>query len=194
MSVAAALVLHPGDGARLRELTRSSSAPAGHVQRARMVLLAADGLSNAEIGRRVGMTRQTVIAWRARYAAGGIDALADLPRSGRPPTVDEAGVVAATLNPPPPDWGVTHWSARLLADQLTRAGTPVSFAEVARIWRDWGLQPHRVETFKFSTDPHLEAKIRDVVALYLDPPTNAVVVCVDEKSQIQALDRTAPLL
>ena len=194
MSVAAPLVLRPSDAARLRELTRSSAAPAGHVQRARMVLLAAEGLSNAEIARRVGVTRPTVIAWRARYAAGGVDALADLPRRGRPPVIDEPAVVVTTLNPPAPELGITHWSARLLADHLTQAGTPVSFAEVARIWRAWGLQPHRVETFKFSTDPQLEAKIRDVVGLYLDPPTNAVVVCVDEKSQIQALDRTAPLL
>jgi transposase len=193
MSVAAPLVLRPGDGARLRELTRSSTAPAGHVQRARMVLLAAQGLSNAEISRRVGTSRQTVIAWRARYEAGGIDALADLPRSGRPPVVDEPAVIVATLNPPPARLAVTHWSARLLANHLSRAGMPVSFAEVARIWRDWGLQPHRIETFKFSTDPQLEAKVRDVVGLYLDPPANAVVVCVDEKSQIQALDRTAPL-
>ncbi|GAB3937370.1 IS630 family transposase [Micromonospora vulcania] len=194
MSVAAALVLRPGDGARLRELTRSSTAPAGHVQRARMVLLAAEGLPNTEIARRVGMTRQTVIAWRVRYEAGGIDALADLPRSGRPPVIDEPAVIVSTLNPPPAELAVTHWSARLLAEHLSRAGMPVSFAEVARIWRAWDLQPHRVETFKFSTDPHLEAKIRDVVGLYLDPPANAVVVCVDEKSQIQALDRTAPLL
>ena len=194
MSVATALVLRPGDGARLRELTRSSTAPAGHVQRARMVLLAAEGLPNAEIGRRVGMTRQTVLAWRARYEAGGIKALADLPRSGRPPVIDEAAVIVSTLNPPPAELAVTHWSARLLAEHLSRAGMPISFAEVARIWRDWGLQPHRVEAFKFSTDPQLEGKIRDVVGLYLDPPANAVVVCVDEKSQIQALDRTAPLL
>lgn len=159
-----------------------------------MVLLAADGVSNADIGRRVGVTRQTVISWRTRYEAGGIDALADLPRSGRPPVVDEAMVVVATLNPPPEELGITHWSARLMADHLRREGTPVSFAEVARIWRGWGLQPHRIETFKFSTDPRLEAKIRDVVGLYLEPPANAVVVCLDEKSQIQALDRTAPLL
>jgi transposase len=159
-----------------------------------MVLLAAEGVPNAEIGRQVGMTRQTVIAWRARYEAGGIAALADLPRPGRPPVIDESAVIASTLNPPPQNLGVTHWSARLLADQLSRAAMPISFAEVARIWRSWGLQPHRNETFKFSTDPQLEAKIRDVVGLYLDPPANAVVVCVDEKSQIQALDRTAPLL
>jgi len=194
VTVAAPLILRPGDGARLGALTRASTAAAGHVQRARMVLLAAEGLSNAEIGRRVGMTRQTVISWRARYEAGGIDALADLPRSGRPAVIDEAAVVVATLNPPPPQLGVTHWSTRLMADHLRSAGMPVSFAEVARIWRDWDLQPHRVETFKFSTDPQLEAKIRDVVGLYLDPPANAVVVCVDEKSQIRALDRTAPLL
>lgn len=194
MSVAAALVLRPGDGARLRELTRSSTAPAGLVQRARIVLLAADGIANAAIGRQVGVSTPTVLAWRNRYDAGGIDALVDLPRSGRPPVIDEATIITHTLNPPPDDVAVTHWSARLLADHLTKAGLPVSFAEVARIWRDWGLQPHRLETFKFSTDPHLEAKIRDVVGLYLDPPANAVVVCIDEKSQIQALDRTAPLL
>jgi len=98
-------------------------------------------------------------------------------------------VVAATLDPPPPRLGVTHWSARLLADHLG-----VSFATVARIWRRWDLRPWKAETFKFSTDPELEAKIRDVVGLYLDPPERAVVVCVDEKTQIQALDRTAPIL
>jgi transposase len=194
MSVAAPLVLRPGDHARLRAVTRSTQAAAGHVQRARMVLLAAEGLPNAEIARRVGASRQTVISWRSRYETGGIDALADLPRSGRPPTVDEPAVVVATLNPPPSQLGITHWSARLLAEHLTREGMPVSFAEVARIWRAWDLQPHRVRTFKFSTDPQLEAKVRDVVGLYLDPPEKAVVVCVDEKSQVQALDRTAPLL
>jgi transposase len=135
------------------------------------------------------MSRPMVIQWRNRYAAGGIAALADLPRSGRPPVIDELAVVTATLNPPPESLGVTHWSARLLASQLG-----VSFAEVARIWRKWKLQPWRRETFKFSTDPQLEVKIRDVVGLYLQPPTKAVVVCIDEKSQVQALDRTAPIL
>jgi transposase len=194
VSVAAPLVLRPGDGARLRALTRSSSVAAGQVQRARIVLLAAEGLANAAIARQVGVSTPTVLAWRNRYDAGGIGALADLPRSGRPPVIDEAAVVVATLNPPPAQLGVTHWSARLLADHLRSAGMPVSFAEVARIWRSWGLQPLGVETFKFSTDPQLEAKVRDVVGLYLDPPEKAVVVCVDEKSQIQALDRTAPPL
>jgi transposase len=194
VSVAAPLVLCPGDGARLRALTRSSTAAAGLAQRARILLLATEGLPNAAIGRQVGVSTPTVLAWRKRYAAGGMAALDDLPRSGRPPVVDESTVVTATLNPPPAELGITHWSARLLSDHLSRTGMPVSFAEVARIWRAWGLQPHRVETFKFSTDPQLEAKVRDVVGLYLAPPERAVVVCVDEKSQVQALDRTAPLL
>jgi len=194
MSVAAPLVLRDGDGPRLRALTRASSGLAAQAQRARIVLLAAEGMPNAAIGRQVGVSAPTVLAWRKRYEAGGIVALADLERSGRPPTVDETAVVIATLNPPPASLGVTHWSSRLMADHLRGLGTPVSFAEVARIWRDWDLQPHRVETFKFSTDPQLDAKVRDVVGLYLDPPAHAVVVCVDEKSQIQALDRTAPLL
>jgi len=102
---------------------------------------------------------------------------------------DETSIIAVTLEPPPDKLGVTHWSARLLADHLG-----ISFATVARIWRRWGLQPWKAETFKFSTDLELEAKIRDVVGLYLNPPEKAVVVCIDEKTQIQALDRTAPIL
>ena len=192
VSVAAPLVLRAADGARLRALTRASAVRAGHAQRARMLLLAADGQPNAEIARRVGVTRQTVVTLRSRYVQRGLDALADLPRSGRPPVIDEAKIVIATLNPPPASLGVTHWSARLMANHLRQTGAPISFAEVARIWRDWGLQPHRIETFTFSTDPALEAKVRDVVGLYLDPPANAVVVCVDEKSQ--ALDRSQPVL
>ena len=162
---------------------------AGAAQRARIVLLAAEGVSNAEIGRRVGLSRPTVIGWRKRYTDGGLAALADLDRPGRPSVIDDAAVVVATLQKPPPSLGVTHWSARLLAGQLG-----ISFASVARIWREWNLQPWRRETFKFSTDPELDAKIRDVVGLYLNPPANAVVVCVDEKTQVQALDRTAPIL
>ena len=187
--VASALVLRDGDHARLSALTRSPSVQAGLAGRARIVLLAAEGVSNTEIARRSGVTRQTVISWRARYEAGGIAALEDLERSGRPPVHEEVTVVVATLEPPPEKLGVTHWSSRLLADHLG-----LSFATVARIWRKWKLQPWKVETFKFSTDPELEAKIRDVVGLYLNPPENAVVVCIDEKSQIQALDRTAPIL
>jgi transposase len=192
MSVAAPLVLREGDQARLESLTRSSSVRAGLALRARIVLLAAQGLPNAEIARRCGTSRPTVVDWRARYVAGGIRALEDQPRSGRPPEIDEIDVVVATLaqdGRPPARLGVTHWSARLLGAELG-----ISFATVARIWRKWNIQPHRVETFKFSTDPELEAKLRDVVGLYLDPPAGAVVVSVDEKSQIQALDRTQPIL
>ena len=168
---------------------RSSTVEAGLAQRARIVLLAAQGVPNAEIGRRVGVSRPTVIQWRNRYEAGGISALGDLDRSGRPPVIDDVAVVVATVQAPPEALGVTHWSARLLGKQLG-----ISFASVARIWREWNLQPWRRETFKFSTDPELDAKVRDVVGLYLNPPDKAVVVCIDEKSQIQALDRTAPIL
>jgi transposase len=189
MSVAAPLVLRLGDQPRLTSLVRSSTVEAGLAQRARIVLLAAQGLANAEIARRVGTTRPTVILWRNRYVAGGIGALGDLDRPGRPPVIDDAAVVVATLQPPPPALGVTHWSARLLARELG-----ISFASVARIWRDWKLQPWRRETFKFSTDPELDAKVRDVVGLYLAPPDKAIVVCIDEKTQVQALDRTAPIL
>jgi transposase len=162
-------------------LLRASSAPAGLVQRARIVLLAADGVSNTEIAARVGASRQTVVTWRQRYVQGGLAGLADADRPGRPPVHDEVAVVVATLEPPPEHLGITHWSSRLLADHLG-----MSFATVARIWRKWKLQPWRVETFKFSTDPQLEAKIRDVVALYLAPPDNAVVVCVDELGRAEA--------
>jgi transposase len=170
-------------------LTRSSSVRAGTAQRARIVLLAGDGLANAEIARRVGVARQTVIDWRERYRVSGIAGLDDLARSGRPRVIDDAQVVVETLQPPAAELGVTHWSARLLAEHLG-----ISFASVARIWREWKLAPWRRETFKFSTDPQLEAKIRDVVGLYLNPPDKAIVLSIDEKSQIQALDRTAPIL
>jgi transposase len=192
MSVAAPLVLREGDRGRLEGMVRSSSIRAGLAQRARIVLLAAEGLPNAEIARRTGTSRPTVVDWRARYEAGGIGGLQDQPRSGRPPQIDEVDVVVATLaedGRPPAHLGVTHWSARLLAAELG-----ISFASVARIWRKWRLQPWRTETFKFSTDPELDAKIRDVVGLYLNPPEKAVVLCVDEKTQVQALDRTAPVL
>ena len=192
MSVAPALVLREGDRKRLSELARLPSVPSGLAKRARIVLLAADGMPNAQIARTVGVSRPTVIGWRDRYEAGGIAALEDEPRSGRPAQVSEADVVVATLadgGRPPERLGITHWSSRFLAAELG-----ISFASVARIWRKWKIQPHRLETFKFSTDPELEAKLRDIVGLYLDPPGNAVVVSVDEKSQIQALDRTAPML
>jgi transposase len=178
------LVLREGDRRRLADLARLPGVPSGLAKRAWMVLLAADGMPNAQIARMVGASRPTVIAWRGRYELGGIAALKDEPRSGRPPEIDEADVVIATLaddGRPPERLGITHWSARFLAAELG-----ISFASVARIWRKWGIQPHRIETFKFSADPELEARIRDVVGLYPDPPHNAVVVSVDEKSQVQA--------
>jgi transposase len=192
MSRAPALILREGDCERLAELARLPSVPSGLAKRARMVLLAADGMPNAQIARVAGVSRPTVIGWRDRYLQGGIAALEDEPRSGRPPQISEADVVVATLadgGRPPGRLGITHWSARFLAAELG-----ISFASVARIWRKWKIQPHRLETFKFSTDPELESKIRDVVGLYLAPPENAVVVSIDEKSQVQALDRTAPML
>ena len=186
MSVAAPLVLREGDRSRLEGLTRSSAIRAGVAQRARIVLLASQGLPNAEIARRTGTSRPTVLGWRGRYAEGGIGALEDLARSGRPAEIDEVVVVVATLaadGRPPEHLGVTHWSARLLATELK-----IGFATVARIWRKWNLQPWRSQTFKLSTDPELDAKIRDVVGLYLNPPEGEVVVSVDAKSGIQALD------
>src|SRR5437764_9743305 len=189
MPAATPLELSDSDRAELARWVRSSSIRASLARRARIVLLAADGVSNVDIARRVGGSRQTVLDWRKRFEAKGIEGLHDAPRSGRPALVDEAEVIARTLEPPPERLGATHWSTRLLAAELG-----ISNAEVGSIWRAWGIQPHRRETFKFSTDPALEAKLRDVVGLYLDPPERAVVLCVDEKSQVQALDRTAPIL
>jgi transposase len=189
MSLSVSVELPAEDRAELTRWLRASSIRAGLAQRARIVLLAADGVGTNEIVERVGVSKPTVIAWKKRYVAEGIGGLADRPKPGRPARVDEVAVVLATLEPPPPGLGVTHWSSRLLADQLG-----ISHVWVSKLWLKWGLQPWRRETFKFSTDPHLEAKIRDVVGLYLNPPEKAVVLSIDEKSQIQALDRTAPIL
>ena len=186
---APALVLREGDRDRLAALTRSSTAPAGLAQRARIVLLAADGQSNTAIAELVGVSRPTVIGWRERYQAKGIAGLDDEQRSGRPREIDRAKVIGVTLAPPPGKYGVTHWSSRLLARHLK-----ISDHSVTTIWREAGIQPWRAESFRFSTDPQLDTKVVDVVGLYLAPPENAVVLCCDEKSQIQALDRTAPVL
>jgi transposase len=186
---AAALVLREGDQDGLVALTRASSVRAGLAQRARIVLLASQGVSNTRIAELVGVSRPTVIGWRDRYAERGLAGLDDEARSGRPRTVDHRGIITATLTPPPKKYGVTHWSSRLLARHLR-----IGDATVARAWREFGVQPWRSESFRFSTDPELVAKVTDVVGLYLAPPDNAVVLCVDEKSQIQALDRTAPIL
>jgi len=186
---APALALRDGDRERLMSWTRSTSIRSGSGQRARIVLLAADGVSNTEIASRVGVARQTVIDWRADYDRSGLAGLQDKPRSGRPRTVDRKKIIATTLLPPPKKYGVTHWSSRLLARHLKTSNTTV-----AKAWREVGVAPWRVETFKFSTDPELVAKVTDIVGLYLAPPEDAIVLCIDEKSQIQALDRTAPML
>jgi len=184
-----AMAIAEQDRTTLQGWTRSSSVSAGMAQRARIVLAAGAGEGTSEIAERLGLSRPTVIAWRERYRSGGVEALRDAPRSGRPKVVDEAKILARTLQPPPARLGVTHWSTRLLAAELGCGD-----ATVARCWRRFGLKPWRRETFKFSTDPELEAKVRDVIGLYLNPPEKAIVLCVDEKSQIQALDRTQPIL
>src|SRR5215204_2201701 len=183
------LGLRSGDRELLESWTRSSSIRAGLAQRARIVLLAADGVSNTEIAERVGVSRPTVISWRDRYASSGLQGLGDEQRSGRPRTVDRARILAATLTPPPARLDITHWSSRLLADHLN-----VDASTVLRTWRHHRVQPWRAETFKFSTDPELIAKVSDVVGLYLNPPENAIVLSIDEKSQIQALNRTQKTL
>ena len=194
MRAAAPLPIAADDRAVLRRWTRSSQLPAVLVQRARILLLAADGVANTQIAERVGVSRPTVIACRRRYGRRGLAGLAglpDRPRPGRPQTVRRARraeILSITLNLPPPRLGITHWSTRLLGRELG-----VSHDTVARVWREYGVKPWRAETFKFSTDPQLAAKVHDVVGLYLHPPERAVVLCVDEKSQIQALERTQPV-
>jgi transposase len=191
MRAAAPLPVNADDLAVLRRWARSTRVPAVLVQRARIVLLAADGVANTQIAERVGVSRPTVIACRRRYVRRGLAGLPDRPRPGRPQTVRRtrrAEILSGTLNPPPARLGITHWSTRVLARELG-----VSRDTVARIWREYGVRPWRVETFKFSTDPQLVAKVHDVVGLYLHPPERAVVLCVDEKSQIQALERTQPV-
>jgi transposase len=196
------LAVREQDRAELERRARSKAVPARVAQRARIVLLSGQGLTGPAIAERVGCSEPTVVAWRRRYAERGLAGLEDAPRPGGPVRVMtpqvQAQVLADTVTPPPASLqaqGVTHWSARRLADWLAgHRGIRVSHDSIATLWRKFCLQPHRVEGFKFSTDPELEAKIRDVVGLYLDPPKGAVVVCVDEKSQIQALDRTQPIL
>jgi len=184
------IVLSADERAELERLRRASAAPAGLNRRARAVLLMADDLAGVEIAHRTGYTPVQVSRIRRRFAAERLAGLNERPRSGRPREVTArkiAQVVARTLKPPPR--GLTHWSARELADR-----TGLSHSTVHRIWQEHGLKPHRVETFKFSTDPQVEEKIRDVVGLYLHPPDHAAVISLDEKTQIQALNRTQPLL
>lgn len=184
------IVIGAADRHELERLQRSPSAPAGLSRRARAVLLMAQDVPGVEIAERTGYTVVQVSRLRRRFAQDGVGGLHDRPRSGRPPTITarkRAQIVAMTLKRPAP--GVTHWSTRDLARKVG-----VSHGTVHRLWQAHALKPHRVSTFKFTTDPAAEEKIYDVVGLYLNPPTNAVVVSLDEKTQIQALSRTQPLL
>jgi transposase len=183
------LAVPDADRARLERRVRDRGAPARVAERARVVLLAAEGLTGPQIAERVGCTEPTVVKWRRQYAEDGLAGLEDAPRRGGPKTVLTERVVSEILSAavtPPPDAlraaGVTHWSARRLADWLRRSKkVTVSHDSIARLWRRFCLAPHRTEGFKFSTDPQLEAKVTNVVGLYLNPPGNAVVLCVDEK-------------
>jgi len=182
--------LAASERAELERLQRSSSGPAGLSRRARAVLLMAGEVAGTEVARLTGYTPIQISRIRRRFAEEGLSGLMDRPRPGRPPRLTEAKsarIVALTLKAPPK--GLTHWSTREIAERVG-----VSHATVHRIWQAHALQPHRVESFKFTTDPQAEAKIRDVVGLYLNPPTNAVVLSLDEKTQIQALERTQPEL
>src|SRR5450631_2568825 len=154
--------------------------------RSRIVLECAAGVANQDVASRLEVTPQTVSKWRNRFVGQRLDGLLDAPRPGAPRTLDDAridAVIAMTLEQRPAD--ATHWSTRTMA-----RASGLSQTAVSRIWRAFGLQPHRQETFKLSTDPQFVAKTRDIVGLYLDPPTKAMVLCVDEKSQIQGVSRT----
>jgi transposase len=170
--------------------TRRRSSAQALAQRSRIVLAAADGLKNTEVAERVGVSRNTVATWRSRFAEHRLDGLIDEPRPGRPRTISDEqvdAVITKTLESTPKD--ATHWSTRSMAREVGLTQTAVS-----RIWRAFGLQPHRQDAFKLSKDPLFVEQVHDVVGLYVNPPERAVVLCVDEKSQIQALDRTAPIL
>ena len=188
--VAVEIVLSEVEREQLESWTRRRTSAQALAQRSRIVLLSADGLTNTEIAQRLGVGRPMVTKWRSRFAADRLDGLVDEPRPGQPRTVSNAQVeevITKTLQSTPKD--ATHWSTRSMA-----ADVGLTQSAVHRIWRAFGLQPHRQDVWKLSKDPQFVAKVRDVVGLYLNPPERAVVLCVDEKSQIQALDRTAPIL
>ena len=187
---AAPIELTEDERRALEAWTRRRTSAAALSQRARIVLACAGGESNTEIGRRLGVHRNTVGLWRRRFLAHRLDGLLDEPRPGQPRRITDEKVeevIAKTLESTPKE--ATHWSTRSMAAEVGLNQTAV-----ARIWRAFGLQPHRQDTWKLSKDPLFVDKVRDVVGLYLNPPERAVVLCVDEKSQIQALDRTAPIL
>ena len=187
---AAPIELSADERRTLEGWTRRRTSAAALSQRSRIVLACAAGESNTQIAGRLGVHRNTVALWRKRFREFGLDGLLDEARPGQPRKITDAKVeevIARTLESTPKD--ATHWSTRSMAAEVGLTQTAVS-----RIWRAFGLQPHRAETWKLSKDPLFVDKVRDVVGLYLNPPERAVVLCVDEKSQIQALDRTAPIL
>lgn len=182
--------LSNGERVELEAWSRRRKTGQAMAMRARIVLLCADGQSNKSVAMALRVTPQTVGKWRKRFAELRLHGLHDEPRPGGPRTIDDAAVeavVVKTLETRPE--AATHWSSRDMARQ-----TGLSASSVQRIWRAFGLQPHRVEGFKLSSDPFFIEKVRDVVGLYLDPPERALVLCVDEKSQMQALDRSQPIL
>lgn len=182
--------LTPTEQNHLQALATSRSLPHGLVMRARLILMAADGLLNKDIAERLSLTPATVCKWRRRFLAQRLQGLHDELRPGCPRTIEDeqvATLIHRTLQTTPPHG--THWSCRTIADE-----SGISKSTVHRIWQTFGLQPHRQRHFKLSTDPFFIEKVRDIVGLYLNPPDKALVLCVDEKSQIQALDRTQPLL
>lgn len=189
MKRATPIVLTDEQREELERLSRGRRVPVRLAQRASVVLLAAEGLENKQIGERLGITRQTAGRWRDRYAAHGLSGIEkDAPRPGRKRRINDpqrAAVVRKTLNDKPE--GQTHWSRSTMSK-----ATGLSESTIGRIWREHGLKPHRVETFKLSKDPRFVEKLRDIVGLYLAPPEHALVLCCDEKSQVQALDRTQP--
>jgi transposase len=188
---AARLLVSESDRKQLRAMSRQRSTSRGILLRLNILLGAADGIANHALARKLSTSVPTVLLWRQRYESGGLPAvLEDRPRSGRPKQISaekEAAIVNATMKTTPKD--ATHWSVRSMA-----ANQKVSPATVQRIWKKHRLQPHRVGIFKFSNDPEFAPKVRDIVGLYLNPPQHAIVLSVDEKSQIQALDRTQPIL
>ena len=184
------LMLSETEREQLEALTLRRKTAQALALRARIVLACAAGADNKVVAARQRVTQQTVSKWRARFVEQRLDGLLDAPRPGAPRTIDDSrvdAVIAKTLESVPA--GATHWSTRSMSRDAGLSQTAVS-----RIWRAFGLQPHRQETFKLSSDPLFVEKVRDIVGLYLDPPIKAMVLCVDEKSQIQALDRTQPLL
>lgn len=188
--MADAVVLSAEERSFLEAQVRRHKAPRSLSDRCRMVLLCADGLQSKEVAERLRVHEHTVGKWRRRFVKDRMQGLTDEYRPGRPRTVSDAQVaqvIERTLNTTPRD--ATHWSIRSMA-----AETGLSHTTIRRIWAAFGLQPHRSETFKLSTDPLFVDKVQDIVGLYMSPPNRAVVLCVDEKSQIQALDREQPVL